>query len=519
MKSKLLLSLFIATCLFSCTQENEATMPQDKSEANKVSFFVSTAPVTRTKVNTTDNSTLFVENDKIGIFEKSTSITDADNYEYKVLGDGTLEAVDALKTLHYPNDANEDIGFYAYYPFNSGAAATDKVEFTVAADQSSEALYNANDFMAATATGKKADFADGVSLKFSHQLALVQLSLTGDDAVNVTAVTLNNCQPTTTWTFLSTKITSGTAQDIKMWKIKPNAQTYWALVPAQTITTGTVLFTMTTGATTYTYKPSASNIVLTANKIKKFNIQLGTNGNTIAVSTDMNTNGWDDTDSAESGKGEATVPKPVDLLGGNGDMENITELKTYAKADITTEASMPAVGEWYYTTAATNITVELANEGSPTNKFVRITTPAEFSSAASAWYKEFLACRGSNIDKSKYLTLTFKAKTNNTTNKLRIYIKTKQKDGNNSHLLKCEEGSGPAFKLYTDIIGTNWTTYTIKFNPQYYGTSATGGNATNSITDDEITDFIVAFVAETANVQYDIDDVSLRQTETIPVTE
>lgn len=522
MKSKLLLTLLTATCLFSsCTKENEVNMPQDKSEGNKVTFIVNTAPVTRTTVNTTNNSTQFVENDKIGIFELSTSITDANNYEYKVLSDGTLEAADAGKTLYYPNDANENINFYAYYPYNSGISTTDKVAFTVAADQSSEALYNANDFMAATTNGKKTDFTNGVSLTFSHKLALVQLTLIGDDASKVTAVTLNNCKPTATWTFSSNAIEteSGNVQDIKMWKIKADANTYWALVPAQTIETETVLFTMTAGETTYTYKPSAGNIVFTDNKIKKFNIQLGTNGNTIAVSTDMDTTGWDDTESATSGNGEVVVPKPVDLLGGNGNMENITELKTYVKADITTEAGMPAIGEWYYTTAATNITVTLANEENPTNKFIKITTPETFSTASSAWYKEFLACRGSNIDKSKYLTLTFNAKTSNTTNKLRIYIKTKLKDGNNSHLLKCEEGAGPAFKLYTNTIGTNWATYTIKFNPQYYGTSGTGGTATTATTDDEITDFIVAFVAETANVQYDIDDVSLVQTENIPTTE
>lgn len=525
MKNKLLLTLLTATCLFSsCTKENEVNMPQDKSEGNKVTFIVNTAPVTRTTVNTINNSTQFVENDKIGIFETSASITDANNYEYKVLSDGTLEAADAGKTLYYPNDANESINFYAYYPYNSGISTTDKVAFTVAADQSSVALYNANDFMAATTSGKKTDFIDGVSLTFSHKLALVQLTLIGDDASKVTAVTLNNCKPTTTWTFSSNVIeaASGTVQDIKMWKIKADANTYWALIPAQTITTGTVLFTMTAGETTYTYKPSASDIVFTDNKIKKFNIQLGTNGNTIAVSTDMDTTGWDDTENPVTGNGEAIVPEPTDLLGGNGNMENITELKTIKSGDIAT-TGMPNVGEWYVATVAENIAVTLANENSPANKFVKITTPEStiFTDAIikKTWYQQFLACRGSNIDKSKYLTLTFKAKTNNITNKLRVFIKTKEKTGTSSHLLKNEEGTNTAFKLYTDIIGTNWTEYTIKFNPQFYGTSATGTSTLAATTDDEITDFIVAFVAETANVQYDIDDVSLVQTENIPTTE
>lgn len=508
MKSKLLLSLFVATCLFSCTQENEATMPQDKSEANKVSFFVSTAPVTRTTVNTTDNSTLFVENDKIGIFEKSTSITDADNYEYKVLGDGTLEAVDALKTLHYPNDANEDIGFYAYYPFNSGAAATDKVEFTVAADQSSEALYNANDFMAATATGKKADFADGVSLKFSHQLALVQLSLIGDDAVNVTAVTLNNCQPTTTWTFLSTKITSGTAQDIKMWKIKPDVQTYWALVPAQTIATGTVLFTMTAGATTYTYKPSASNIVLTANKIKKFNIQLGTNGNTIAVSTDMNTDGWDDTDSAESGKGETTVPKPVELVT-NGDMESmqvgeITTVGTDSKNN----------GTWYVMKKGTTVaTASIIDEGTPQNKVMNynITTWAN-------WYSSYIAYRLNTIEKAQY-KLSFKIKGSGST--VYAYIKsddTTDANGegsgkNNFFTVISEESTSLATKQAGSKItlSDTWTEYTITldFNELIVGSPNSATNTVKATTAAALNGCYIGFTTYPAAANFYIDDVSL----------
>lgn len=512
MKSKLLLTLLTATCLFSsCTKENEVNMPQDKSEGNKVTFIVNTAPVTRTTVNTTNNSTKFVENDKIGIFELSTSITDANNYEYKVLSDGTLEAADVSKTLYYPSDANENINFYAYYPFNPEAAATDKVEFTIADDQSSEALYNANDFMAATTNGKKTDFTDGVSLTFSHKLALVQLTLIGDDASKVTAVTLNNCQPTTTWTFSSNVIeaASGTVQDIKMWKITADANTYWALVPAQTITTKMVLFTMTAGETTYTYKPSAGNIVFTNNKIKKFNIQLGTNGNTIAVSTDMNTNGWEGKDDpAIDGKGEIDVPKPVDLVQG-GDMEEMTKFENAAgsyKTKITAGTwgwaqYAPSEGSADIQTDAVQGKVLHMNFNKPSG-----------ATGTYSWYNKtiFYHCENGTRDLYK---LSFKAKAvSSTISNPNLYVVIANVTSGNKffpeNTLKCG-------LVKKEITKDNWNIYELTFDLTKY--TATGNESTQTtLTNTDATivsDFFIGFTprnnSDSDGVDFYIDDVSL----------
>lgn len=512
MKNKLLLTLLTATCLFSsCSQENEVNTPQDKSEANKVTFIVNTAPVTRTTVNTINNSTQFVENDKIGIFELSTSITDANNYEYKVLSDGTLEAADASKTLYYPNDANENINFYAYYPYNSEISTTDKVTFTVAADQSSVALYNANDFMATTTNGKKTDFIDGVSLTFSHKLALVQLTLIGDDASKVTAVTLNNCKPTTTWTFSSNAIetASGTAQDIKMWKITADANTYWALVPAQTITTGTVLFTMTAGETTYTYKPSASDIVFTDNKIKKFNIQLGTNGNTIAVSTNMNANGWEgNSDPAESGNGEVDVPKPVDLVQG-GDMEEISTI-----AAVTNLAKALEAATWTYATSSTVTegTAEVVNDAAQGKVLKMNFSQKSGQTTKPAWYNKTICGYATNGTADKY-QLSFKAKSDANaqgTPQLIVFL-INPTGGNNFFIV--ENGENSQSSIIQSINKGTWTEYQMTFDlSKTTTTSGTGTiNPTNikDASDALRSAFCIGFAANTEGVDFYIDDVSL----------
>lgn len=510
MKNKLLLTLLTATCLFSsCTKENEVNMPQDKSEGNKVTFFVNTAPVTRTTVNTTNNSTQFVENDKIGIFEISTSITDANNYEYKVLSDGTLEAVDASKTLYYPNDANEEINFYAYYPFNQDATATDKVEFTVANDQSSETLYNANDFMAATTSGKKTNFTDGVSLTFSHKLALVQLTLIGDDASKVTAVTLNNCKPTSTWTFVTDAVTtSGTAQDIKMWKITADANTYWALVPAQTITTGTILFTMTVGETTYTYKPSASDIVFTANKIKKFNIQLGTNGNTIAVSTDIDATGWDDTEAPVTDNGEVVVPEPVNLVQG-GDMEGLSTI-----AAVTNLAGALNASTWTYATNI-NVTEGIAEvvDDNVQGKALKMNFSKKTGQETNpTWYNKTICGYAANGTANKY-QLSFKAKSDANaqgTPQLIVFL-INPTGGNNFFIV--ENGENYQSSMIQSVNKGTWTEYQMTFDLSKTTTaSGTGTVTANKITD--ATDalrsaFCIGFAANTEGVDFYIDDVSL----------
>lgn len=303
MKKYYFLMALAATAMMSaCGNDNENEFaPQTTGE--KVSFFVDNGPISRTSVNTADASTKFVENDEIGIFATGGAV--ASNVGYKV-GSGTDGALAPISSgIEWSTAAAGN--FYAYYPYAAGSM-TDKVTFTVT-DQNTEEAFNKNDFMVATAANVTNKGA--IKFKFAHGLSLVQVVLSGSMAADATEVTLT-AKPTVEWTFASgTFTTSGEATDIKMWKIDANAQTYWAMVPAQTIAT-TSFVNITAGGKNYTYTPSAA-IELTTAKSKKFNLQLGEAGQAISVSTEMDTEGWTADDAVE-GNTEEKVADPVVLI-------------------------------------------------------------------------------------------------------------------------------------------------------------------------------------------------------------
>lgn len=304
MKKYYFLMALAATAMMSaCGNDNENEFaPQTTGE--KVSFFVDNGPISRTSVNTADASTKFVENDEIGIF--ATGGATGSNVGYKV-GSGTDGALFPIGGSDIEWTTADAGNFYAYYPYAAGSM-TDKVKFTVT-DQNTEEAFNKNDFMVATAanvTNKEA-----IKFKFAHGLSLVQVVLSGSMAADATEVTLT-AKPTVEWTFASgTFATSGEATAIKMWKIDANAQTYWAMVPAQTIAT-TAFVNITAGGKNYTYTPSAA-IELSTAKIKKFNLQLGEAGQAVSVSTEIDTDGWTQ-DGEVTGNTEEEQYKPIELI-------------------------------------------------------------------------------------------------------------------------------------------------------------------------------------------------------------
>lgn len=352
MKKYYFLMALAATAMMSaCGNDNENEFaPQTTGE--KVSFFVDNGPISRTSVNTADASTKFVENDEIGIFATGGAV--ASNVGYKV-GSGTDGALAPISSgIEWSTAAAGN--FYAYYPYAAGSM-TDKVTFTVT-DQNTEEAFNKNDFMVATAanvTNKEA-----IKFKFAHGLSLVQVVLSGSKAADATEVTLT-AKPTVEWTFASgTFATSGEATAIKMWKIDANAQTYWAMVPAQTIAT-TAFVNITAGGKNYTYTPSAA-IELTTAKSKKFNLQLGEAGQAVSVSTEIDTDGWTQ-DGEVTGNTEEKVADPVVLISeADGKFTTTTPLAVQT-------GKQNCVEGWNYIMSEANGTVSInENEGALTIK-------------------------------------------------------------------------------------------------------------------------------------------------------
>lgn len=483
MKKYYFLMALAATAMMSaCGNDNENEFaPQTTGE--KVSFFVDNGPISRTSVNTADASTKFVENDQIGIFATGGAV--ASNVGYKV-GAGTDGALAPIGGSDIEWSTAAAGNFYAYYPYAAGSM-TDKVTFTVT-DQTDATTFNKNDFMVATAANVTNKGA--IKFKFAHGLSLVQVVLSGSMAADATEVTLT-AKPTVEWTFASgTFATSGKATAIKMWKIDANAQTYWAMVPAQTITT-TAFVNITAGGKNYTYTPSA-DITLTTAKSKKFNLQLGEAGQVVSVSTDINTDGWTP-DSEITGNTEEKVADPVVLISeADGKFTAETVLQTTA-----TGVSSCLIG-WnaVITAAAEGTKIQYDN----TEEAISIQRPA------GSWYQGALMyCTAANTaTKAKY-KLSFEVKA--TEAKQFQFAVVSQK---NDKRWFVRDNNGTLSAIQYPIPGTEFTTIEYIFDLTKVSTAGTvADNTVEDATDTDRNKIVVYFAPkDTSSATFYIRNVT-----------
>lgn len=236
MRTRNLITPFIlAVALIGCKKGNEI-----ESVPTPVTFEI--VPVV-TRLVTSGNVTTFETNDSLAISSVGLS-TEMVNAKYKVTGDGTLSG-----EKFFYNEENT-AKFYAHYPFT---AEYDNgiVTMTVDSDQSTEAKFNANDFMTATAVGDPAN-GGTVKLSFSHRLTLVKVLW--QTSATAESVTMGNILPEVSWNHVSDEYTTaGSVSEISMWKKSETAQEYWALIPSQKIAAETELLTIIDNGNVYKY--------------------------------------------------------------------------------------------------------------------------------------------------------------------------------------------------------------------------------------------------------------------------
>lgn len=489
MKKYYFLMALAATAMMSaCGNDNENEFaPQTTGE--KVSFFVDNGPISRTSVNTADASTKFVENDEIGIFATGGAV--ASNVGYKV-GSGTDGALAPISSgIEWSTAAAGN--FYAYYPYAAGSM-TDKVTFTVT-DQTDATTFNKNDFMVATAANVTNKGA--IKFKFAHGLSLVQVVLSGSMAADATEVTLT-AKPTVEWTFASgtsgTFATSGEATAIKMWKIDANAQTYWAMVPAQTIAT-TAFVNITAGGKNYTYTPSA-DITLTTAKSKKFNLQLGEAGQVVSVSTDINTDGWTP-DSEVTGNTEEKVADPVVLISE-------ADGKFTAETTINKPTSLANCTPGSWNAVMNN------NEGESGYSAENNAITLKRTSGKSWWNAALYYCTADEAAKKGKFALTFWVKADVAANLQYAIMARKSDKGNNVFFIEAKEDNSTV-TLQTTPVTTEFTKVTKTFDLS----KLTIDNATtpSEPTAEEIKNVLVRFnpAAVSATNTFYIKDVTFKE--------
>lgn len=287
--------IFLATALSlvfaaGCKKDEQ---PENK-DGRKVEFVIEE---TATRTVTEGNTTRFVEGDKIGV--TSTGLAaEMNNALFTVGADGRLTG----SAFYY--EGNNTATFFAHYPAsapcNAGAVA-----MTVGTDQSTAELFNANDFMTATAIGDPAVNNGVVSLKFYHRLTLVKVKWTAE--TDVISVSLDNIKPVMTWKHSDNSLTaSGETVSIKTWE-QDQTQEFWALVPSQTIAAATELITIRENGKSYNYI-TAGDVTFNANTIKTITLSIAADDAVEAVFGDIEIEDWGN--DAVDGGGNVTEYDP-----------------------------------------------------------------------------------------------------------------------------------------------------------------------------------------------------------------
>lgn len=230
--------------------------------------------------------TTFLDGDAVGLFavRHGSSLAASGNYADNVkftCTNGVWSGPEG-EELIFPADGSS-LDFYAYYPYRENVDPTD-FGFTTAADQSAADFYAANDLLLARTQNVRNETVD---LSFRHALALVNVQVIARNLPafdNSMVVTLHNCAPAA-----SVDLAAGTAvladspkTDIRMSRVEsdPAASTYnyRALVPAQSVEAGTVIFSFiqeTPGSEIrYNYTAAAAK-ELPAGGVAKWQISIG----------------------------------------------------------------------------------------------------------------------------------------------------------------------------------------------------------------------------------------------------
>lgn len=243
-KSFGLLVLAITGGLFFSGCNNELDTQQDNNGTYEVKFVTDIASLSRTSINEGSTSTFFTAQDAIGIFAyDENDKTVASNIKY--IYDGTKwtsdNAIMAQTGVQYK--------YCAYYPYKDGITDPTNISVTVNADQSNG--INADDFLTAQNYTSAAG-AETISLKFDHAFSLIQVDFDlseSDNQPTIASVSMENILPSATVnaTTGETSEASGNATSIKMEKAK-NSDLFRAIVPAQTLSKGTNIMSITDDA-------------------------------------------------------------------------------------------------------------------------------------------------------------------------------------------------------------------------------------------------------------------------------
>lgn len=457
-------------------------------------------------VTHTDGTTEFAVGDAIGIF--ATQAAEGINVKHIVGPDGTLSSDEGI---YFTGTGNEKANFFAYYPYQTAAEGT-SIHFNVATDQDDEAKFNGSDFMTATAKDIPASTEDKISLKFQHQLSLIQLEMV---KAKPDFVTVNNCLTGLTWNYQDgTFTTTGTPASVKMWKLSNNGNTIFkALIPAQKIPAKSKLLSIAIGDKTYSFTTSA-DVNLTGNNIKKFKIGIASDNKLVVFATDITAGSWQE--DSEVIEGEGTLVEPDPLM-------TVTNFEDFSYQSVKkTKEEINAAGWWRFVAEANaEDVVEVADDAADTSRGKVM----HFNRKNLSWHNGTFYYCAENVSKGRYV-LKFKAKSslseNMKANQLRIGAYMQEMvvgaDGkltNKDYFAIIENNKTEVTTVYKQILTADkYDEYTVVFNLGRVSTvhNATAANVkddTKSEPTEALLKKVVLYLSPNkASTDFWIDDIS-----------
>ena len=495
-KQFLFATLALATMFTACSKEEELSKNESGTPVNFVIGGIGARTVTDANYGAT-----FEANDEVGLFSTGLA-SDMANVKYTVNAAKTgLDTEDQTEYVFDEGDAT----FYAYYPWATGLTSS-TVGLTIKTDQNitnDADNFNCNDLLIATATGSS-ESTDGVTLKFDHVMSFVEVSFgTNLSTIGVSSVTMK-VQPTITYNFTSSEATkytvSGDAIDITMYK---NGVKFWAIVPPQTISAGTALFTITANnSRTYTYTVAADQTEeFNSNNIRKIKLDVTSEEDpstaTVFKIASIDINGWGNIDSATEEEFEVVE----DVLVAELSIPNTITTTSYANLSDSSPFSVSGVS------------VESVTEDN--ENIIKLT-----SGTSTNWYGNtlfFYAGSANQIIVGQKYKISFEAKADEGSVALHAFAHKKTKDGNSTIIYAQDSESSSQNSLFSNNVTTGeYTTYSFTINTSkdflVTGVGATATKYNGSIEDSNLViSFRPAYSSEGDTGTYYIKNIKIEQ--------
>ena len=389
-KSAGLLAL-CAPVMFSCNNDLEGV-----SSGNKVPVELSLL-INGVNTRTTPSlgtghliETAWASGDVVGLFSGTS------HGVYTTSDGSTWSATTVLKV-----EENQEHTFYGYYPYAASNVNTAEIDCSVMADQSTAANFAASDVLRGVATNTNNGAT--VSMTINQVNSLIRINISGTNATSDVQATLKNVKTSGSFVLSSGAVTSETVGDVKMYRIEADATnkeyTFIAVIPAQTIATGTKFVEISSNGQTYSFAHTA-DVTVDSGDLQPIGITVGSQLASMEIDGNFTIGSWTPKDEI-TGDAEVVVPEPKQLITA-----------AYPTGTWPTAGLAASATDWFRNGG---VTVEV-NE----NNEVSLTT-----GASVAWYNGYIAYRLTGIKQGDKYELKFTvAGTEGQSNNISIGLKS-----------------------------------------------------------------------------------------------